>query len=77
VAQFEGQCLGLAEINNVLEVLVYLYVERGYIASRVYLPAQDLSDGSLDVVVIEGSLEDIVLKHFRAKSGHRFWLENA
>jgi len=52
--RFEGRCLGLAELNNVLESLTYLYVGRGYIASRAYLPAQDLSDGTLDVVVIEG-----------------------
>lgn len=60
-ARFEGQCLGLAALNSVLEALTYLYVERGYIASRAYLPEQDLSDGSLDVSVIEGSLEDITL----------------
>jgi len=61
LAQFEGRCLGLAELHNVLEVLTYLYVEQGYIATRAYLPAQDLSNGTLDVVVIEGRLEDIAV----------------
>ncbi|WP_153515144.1 ShlB/FhaC/HecB family hemolysin secretion/activation protein [Agrobacterium sp. ICMP 6402] len=61
IRRWEGRCLGLAELNSVLEALTYLYVERGYIASRAYLPEQDLSDGSLDISVIEGSLEDITL----------------
>lgn len=58
-SRFENRCLGLAELNNVLEAVTYLYVARGYVASRAYLPAQDLSDGTLDIPVIEGSLEGI------------------
>ena len=60
VAPFEGKCLGLAGFNAVLKALTYLYVERGYVASRAYLPQQDLSDGSLDIRIVEGKLEDIV-----------------
>lgn len=59
--RWEGRCLGLAELNSVLEALTFLYIERGYIASRAYLPEQDLADGSLDVSIVEGSLEEITL----------------
>lgn len=61
VKRWEGRCLGLAELNSVLEALTYLYVERGFIASRAYLPEQDLARGSLDISVIEGRLEEITL----------------
>ncbi|MEJ8561545.1 ShlB/FhaC/HecB family hemolysin secretion/activation protein [Yoonia sp. GPGPB17] len=61
VAPFEAQCLGLAEINSVLEAVTFAYVETGYVAARAFLPEQDLSDGTLKVVVVEGKLEAIVM----------------
>ena len=61
VSVFEGKCLGLAEMNSVLEAVTFAYVDRGYITARAYLPEQDLSDGTLDVVVVEGHLEAIVI----------------
>lgn len=68
-ARFEGKCLGLSELNNVLEAVTFLYVERGYVASRAYLPAQDISDGTLDIPVIEGSLEGIALNGNASANG--------
>ena len=62
VAPFEGRCLGLADLDQVLEAVTFVYVEAGYVAARAYLPDQDLSDGALDIVVIEGLLEDIVIE---------------
>ena len=61
VAPFEGRCLGLADLDRVLEAVTLVYVEAGYVAARAYLTNQDLSDGTLDIVVIEGVLEDIVI----------------
>lgn len=61
VAPFEGKCLGLSAINSVLEAITFTYVDKGYITSRAFLPPQDLSDGTLDVIVIEGMLENILM----------------
>jgi hemolysin activation/secretion protein len=61
-SKWQGRCLGLAELNGVLEDLTQLYLKRGYIASRAYLPEQDLSTGALRVEIVEGQLEDVVLK---------------
>lgn len=58
---WQERCLGLAELNSALEAITFLYVNRGYVASRAYLPEQDLADGSLDVLVIEGTLETTTL----------------
>jgi hemolysin activation/secretion protein len=58
---FRKRCLSLSELNNILKQLTFLYVEKGYITSRAYLPEQDLSDGSLEVVVIEGKLAGVVM----------------
>ena len=61
VSRFEGRCVGLAELNLILESVTFLYVDAGYVASRAYLPPQDLSDGILDIVIVEGTLESIVI----------------
>lgn len=54
-----NQCLGLEHINTLLSVISNLYLERGYVTSRAYIAPQDLSDGSLDIVVLEGVIENI------------------
>jgi hemolysin activation/secretion protein len=58
-ARWEGKCLDLTGINNVLEALTHLYMRRGYIAARAYVPEQDLSGGTLLITVVEGQLEGI------------------
>jgi hemolysin activation/secretion protein len=60
-ALWKGKCLGLSELNSLLESLTYLYVKRGYVASRAYLPEQNLKDGSLNISVIEGTLQSVRL----------------
>ncbi|WP_375646786.1 ShlB/FhaC/HecB family hemolysin secretion/activation protein, partial [Bartonella sp. TT29SHDZB] len=61
ISLWEGRCLGIAEINKVLKAVTKLYMKRGYIAVRAYLPEQDLSGGHLKIVVVEGVMEDITL----------------
>ena len=58
---YEGRCLGLAALNDLLEQLTFLYLAQGYITSRAFLPEQDLADGALEIVIIEGRLADIVM----------------
>lgn len=57
---YAGECLGLSDLNRLLEQLTLLYVNKGYIASRAFLPEQELADGALEIVVVEGRLENIV-----------------
>lgn len=62
VQPWQGRCLGLGEINGVLQAVTYLYIERGYVASRAFLPEQDLSRGKLAIKVVEGRLGEIARK---------------
>ncbi|CAK00850.1 ShlB/FhaC/HecB family hemolysin secretion/activation protein [Bartonella tribocorum] len=62
ISFWEGRCLGIAEINEVLKAVTKLYMKRGYIAVRAYLPEQDLRGGRLKIVVVEGQVEDITLE---------------
>ncbi len=59
VARYAGNCLGVEEIQNILSEMTAYYIKHGFATSRVYLPAQDLSLGTLHIDVIEGRVSDI------------------
>jgi len=52
-----GQCLGVAQLNELLKAITDYYLGKGRVTSRAYLPQQDLSSGHLQVLVVEGKLE--------------------
>lgn len=52
-----GRCLGVSDLEAVLATLTKSYIDRGYITTRAYLPAQDLRSGVLEVTVVEGKIE--------------------
>lgn len=56
---YQGRCLGVAEIEQLLADITVAYISRGYVAARAYLPGQDLSQGTLKIEVEEGQLEAI------------------
>jgi hemolysin activation/secretion protein len=54
-----GQCLGVSQLNELLRGVTNLYIGRGLVTSRAYLPQQDVSKGDLQILVIEGRLETL------------------
>lgn len=56
---FVGQCLGVTQLNALLKAITDHYLDRGLVTSRAYLPQQDLSQGHLQVLVVEGHLEGV------------------
>jgi len=54
-----GQCLGVAQLNELLKTITDHYIGKGLVTSRAYLPQQDLSVGHLKVLVVEGKLESL------------------
>ncbi|MGC3892897.1 ShlB/FhaC/HecB family hemolysin secretion/activation protein [Pseudomonas urmiensis] len=56
---FVGQCLGVTQLNALLKAITDHYLDRGLVTSRAYLPQQDLSQGHLQVLVVEGRLEGV------------------
>lgn len=62
VKRFSNQCLGVSEVEQILGEITRDYVARGYITTRAYLPAQDLSQGRLVILVLEGKVESIELE---------------
>lgn len=60
--KYEGRCIGIGEINQILRDVTHLYIDRGFIASRAYIPEQDIATSRvLKISVVEGNLADIYL----------------
>ena len=53
-----GTCMGVSQLNELLKTITNLYIAKGLVTSRAYLPQQDLSKGQLQVLVVEGQLEN-------------------
>ncbi|GAB7021506.1 two-partner secretion system transporter TpsB1 [Salidesulfovibrio brasiliensis] len=58
-APFEGRCLTLDEIDNLIKAVTNKYIEKGYVTTRAGIPAQDMSDGILEIIVVEGRVEEV------------------
>ncbi|OCX24646.1 ShlB family hemolysin secretion/activation protein [Pseudomonas graminis] len=54
-----GTCMGVSQLNELLKTITNLYIAKGLVTSRAYLPQQDLSKGQLQVLVVEGLLEKL------------------
>lgn len=62
LAAYQNRCIGLSDINMLLKEITSLYMDAGYITSRVYVPEQDIAKTKeLRLVAAEGSLSDIYL----------------
>ncbi|MEO0415733.1 MAG: ShlB/FhaC/HecB family hemolysin secretion/activation protein, partial [Verrucomicrobiota bacterium] len=55
--KYEGQSLGMIEVNNILREITNEYVAKGFITCRAYLPEQDITSGKLIIKCVEGKLE--------------------
>jgi len=66
--EFSGRCLNVGDIERILSEITKNYIDRGYITTRAYLPPQDLSKGRLEILVIEGVVEKIMIDDGNARS---------
>ena len=68
---FAGHCLNMSQINDVVRATTNLYIQRGYVTARAFVPAQDLGSGLLEIRVIEGAVESIRLNEDSAADRRR------
>lgn len=61
ISPWLNQCLDMAKITQLTTAISDWYISRGYITSRAFLTEQDLSQGELRLVVMEGKLSHIRL----------------
>jgi hemolysin activation/secretion protein len=56
-----GECLTVSDIERLLSEVTGAYIRRGLVTARVYIQAQDLASGVLEVLVLEGKVDSIML----------------
>jgi hemolysin activation/secretion protein len=62
LAAYRNKCVGVAEINILMRDITSLYLDGGYVTSRVFVPAQDIAGTKvLKLVAVEGKLADIYI----------------
>jgi len=59
LAPFVNRPLTLTELLQARTTITQLYVDRGYVSSRAFIPPQEPEQGTVTIQVIEGSLSDI------------------
>lgn len=57
--KYEKGCRTINELNNLTKELTTLYINKGYITSKVYFKAQKLNQGILEIIAVEGKVNDI------------------
>lgn len=61
-APYVNKCLYAEDIEKLLSEILKTYIDRGYVTVRPYVQAQDLSTGRLEILIVEGKVEGLLLK---------------
>lgn len=59
VKSYRDRPLTLSELFQARSAITNLYAEKGYVSSGAYIPPQELDDGTVQIAVLEGKLEEI------------------
>ena len=59
VKDYRNRPLTLPELFQARSTITELYTEKGYVSSGAYIPPQELDDGTVEIAVLEGQLEEI------------------
>ncbi|MFK0209274.1 ShlB/FhaC/HecB family hemolysin secretion/activation protein [Agrobacterium sp. NPDC090283] len=71
--RYDNRCIGVADITALLKAITDLYLDKGLVTSRAYVPPQDIAGtGLLRLVVVEGTISDIYLNGQPAKRNGSF-----
>lgn len=62
VKPLEGNSVSLEELRNVADAITKLYIDENYVTSRAVLVEQEISDGNVQIQVIEGRLQEIQIE---------------
>ena len=59
ISTYRDRPLTLPELFQARSVITKLYTDLGYVSSGAYIPPQELNDGTVEIAVVEGKLEEI------------------
>lgn len=59
IKPYLNNCNGMKNLSNLRDKISNMYIDKGYVTSRAYFKPQDLSDGEIEIEVLEGKIEKI------------------
>ena len=69
-APYAGKCLGVDEIQKLMSDATAFYINKGFVTTRVYLPPQDLTTGTLKIQIIPGKVSEIRTNEKKTQIGY-------
>ncbi|ABW28262.1 ShlB/FhaC/HecB family hemolysin secretion/activation protein [Acaryochloris marina] len=71
VTPLEGRDVSINELQALTEAITQLYFDQGYLTSRAVLSEQEITDGTVQIQVIEGTISDIRIEgNTQTKTGY-------
>lgn len=70
---YQNRCLNLQDINELLKDITTLYYDKGLITSRAFLQPQNLQEGRLVILVVEGKLEGLESSDGNLSQRQLYW----
>lgn len=67
IVKYEGQQLSLDDLGKAVDEINQKYREKGYLTSQAYIPPQDIENGVVKIMVVEGTIGDMAI------SGNRYF----
>jgi hemolysin activation/secretion protein len=58
---YTNRCITLVDINNLLRDITNAYIDKGYVTTRAFISPDQNSPGGLQVMVIEGKIEKVII----------------
>lgn len=77
LSKYTGKCLGINDIEHLIGDIVNDYIARGYITVRAYVQPQDLAQGKLRILVVEGKVEKIIMEGNESRNDKNINLSSA
>lgn len=62
LSAYVGRELDLAGLQAAADVITHYYRTHGYFVARAYLPAQDISDGIVEITILEGRIGSLKIE---------------
>lgn len=55
-----NNCISGKLLKNIIDITSSYYLNKGYITTKPYLKEQDITDGQIDITILEGKVENII-----------------
>jgi len=63
IAPYLHSCMGMDDIDKLSQDITRQYTAKGYVTTRITIPQQNLKQGLLELIIVEGKVEEIAINN--------------